>query len=68
MGIKLRLILLNFLQFFIWGAWLLTIGALATAALREEERRAQQFEERMEGALTSVVERAVEETTDFGED
>ena len=27
MGIKLRLILLNFLQFFVWGAWLLTIGA-----------------------------------------
>lgn len=27
MGIKKRLILLNFLQFFIWGAWLLTIGA-----------------------------------------
>ena len=27
MGIKNRLILMNFLQFFIWGAWLLTIGA-----------------------------------------
>jgi len=27
MSIKLRLILLNFLQFFIWGSWLLTIGA-----------------------------------------
>jgi len=27
MGIKFRLILLNFLQFFIWGSWLLTIGA-----------------------------------------
>jgi MFS transporter, NHS family, xanthosine permease len=27
MGIKQRLILLNFLQFFIWGTWLLTIGA-----------------------------------------
>jgi MFS transporter, NHS family, xanthosine permease len=27
MGIKLRLILLNFLQFFIWGSWLITIGA-----------------------------------------
>lgn len=26
-GIKIRLILLNFLQFFIWGSWLLTIGA-----------------------------------------
>ena len=26
MGIKLRLILLNFLQFFVWGAWLITIG------------------------------------------
>jgi NHS family xanthosine MFS transporter len=27
MGIRLRLVVLNFLQFFIWGSWLLTIGA-----------------------------------------
>ncbi|TRW27411.1 MFS transporter [Flavobacterium zepuense] len=27
MGIKLRLTVMNFLQFFIWGSWLLTIGA-----------------------------------------
>jgi MFS transporter, NHS family, xanthosine permease len=27
MGIKLRLVILNFLQFFVWGSWLLTIGA-----------------------------------------
>jgi NHS family xanthosine MFS transporter len=27
MTIKARLILMNFMQFFIWGAWLLTIGA-----------------------------------------
>jgi NHS family xanthosine MFS transporter len=27
MGIKLRLVIMNFLQFFIWGAWLLTVGA-----------------------------------------
>jgi NHS family xanthosine MFS transporter len=27
MSIKLRLILMNFMQFFIWGAWLLTIGS-----------------------------------------
>lgn len=26
MSIKLRLILMNFLQFFIWGAWLISIG------------------------------------------
>ena len=26
MNIKFRLILMNFMQFFIWGAWLLTIG------------------------------------------
>ena len=27
MGIKSRLTLMNFLQFFVWGSWLLTIGA-----------------------------------------
>ena len=27
MGIKKRLVILNFLQFFVWGSWLLTIGA-----------------------------------------
>src|ERR1035437_4369477 len=27
MSIKFRLILMNFLQFFVWGAWLITIGA-----------------------------------------
>lgn len=27
MGIKLRLIIVNFLQFFIWGSWLLTIAS-----------------------------------------
>ncbi|OKS85973.1 nucleoside permease [Mucilaginibacter polytrichastri] len=27
MNIKFRLILMNFMQFFIWGCWLLTIGA-----------------------------------------
>lgn len=27
MGIKNRLVLMNFLQFFVWGSWLLTIGA-----------------------------------------
>ena len=26
MGIKFRLIVMNFLQFFIWGAWLITVG------------------------------------------
>ncbi len=27
MGLKMRLIVMNFLQFFIWGSWLLTIGS-----------------------------------------
>ncbi len=27
MSLKLRLIVMNFLQFFVWGAWLITIGA-----------------------------------------
>lgn len=26
MSIKLRLIIMNFLQFFVWGAWLITVG------------------------------------------
>ena len=26
-SLKLRLTIMNFLQFFIWGAWLITIGA-----------------------------------------
>ncbi|MCX6245512.1 MAG: nucleoside permease [Bacteroidetes bacterium] len=26
MGIKLRLIILNFLQFFVWGSWLISLG------------------------------------------
>ena len=26
-NIKFRLIVMNFLQFFVWGAWLITIGA-----------------------------------------
>lgn len=27
MNVKLRLVAMNFLQFFVWGAWLITIGA-----------------------------------------
>lgn len=27
MGVKSRLVVMNFLQFFVWGAWLITIGA-----------------------------------------
>lgn len=27
MNIKFRLILLSFLEFFIWGSWLITVGA-----------------------------------------
>jgi len=26
MGIKLRLIIINFLEFFVWGAWMMTLG------------------------------------------
>lgn len=27
MGVKFRLVVMNFLQFFVWGSWLITIGA-----------------------------------------
>ncbi len=27
MGLKFRLVVMNFLQFFVWGSWLITIGA-----------------------------------------
>jgi MFS transporter, NHS family, xanthosine permease len=27
MNIKFRLVIMNFLQFFVWGSWLITIGA-----------------------------------------
>ncbi len=33
MGIKFRLIVLNFLQFFVWGAWLLSFGKYLGATL-----------------------------------
>ena len=34
MGIKQRLILLNFLQFFIWGSWLISLGGYMIATLK----------------------------------
>ncbi len=34
MGIKLRLTVMNFLQFFLWGAWLITLGAYMGATLK----------------------------------
>ena len=33
MGIKLRLTVMNFLQFFLWGAWLITLGAYMAVTL-----------------------------------
>ena len=33
MNIKLRLIIMNFLQFFIWGAWLISIGGYLGGSL-----------------------------------
>ena len=33
MGIKFRLIVMNFLQFFVWGAWLLSFGKYLGATL-----------------------------------
>ena len=34
-SIKLRLIVMNFLQFFIWGAWLCTLGLYMTTPTEE---------------------------------
>ncbi len=34
MGIKQRLILLNFLQFFVWGSWLISLGAYMSITLK----------------------------------
>ena len=34
-NIKLRLIVMNFLQFFIWGAWLCTLGLYMTTPTEE---------------------------------
>lgn len=33
MGLKIRLIVMNFLQYFIWGAWLISLGSYAGNAL-----------------------------------
>jgi NHS family xanthosine MFS transporter len=33
MGIKIRLIIMNFLQFFIWGAWLISLGVYLSVTL-----------------------------------
>ena len=34
MGLKQRLILLNFLQFFVWGSWLISLGAYMSVTLK----------------------------------
>ena len=34
MSIKLRLIILNFIEFFAWGAWLLSAGAYMYVTLK----------------------------------
>ena len=33
MGIALRLTVMNFLQFFVWGAWLISLGAYMIVTL-----------------------------------
>jgi NHS family xanthosine MFS transporter len=33
MSIKLRLIIMNFLQFFIWGSWLISLGGYLIVTL-----------------------------------
>lgn len=34
MNIKIRLLVMNFLEFFVWGAWLISLGAYAANTLR----------------------------------
>src|SRR5437867_2134124 len=34
MNIKVRLIVLNFLQFFVWGSWLISFGAYLIGTLK----------------------------------
>ena len=36
MNIKLRLTIMNFLQFFIWGSWLISLGGYMGASLHFE--------------------------------
>ena len=31
MSIKVRLIIMNFLQFFVWGSWLISLGEIGRA-------------------------------------
>ena len=33
MSIQLRLIVMNFMQFFVWGAWLISLGAYMIVTL-----------------------------------
>src|SRR5262245_17083927 len=33
MNLKVRLVVMNFLEFFVWGAWLISLGAYAANAL-----------------------------------
>jgi hypothetical protein len=36
MGLKLRLVVMNFLQYAIWGAWLISLGAYLGGSLKFE--------------------------------
>ena len=48
--------------------WMSTIGALSAAALREEQRKNDNFEAEMEAALSTVADRAINATAEFGEE
>ena len=48
--------------------WMSTIGALCAAALREEQRKNDDFESQMDEALNAVADRALLATADFGEE
>ena len=43
MSIKVRLIIMNFLQFFVWGSWLISLGGYMGRELHLKEDKSEPF-------------------------